>query len=112
MNYSKQPLIIEGVNHSGTRLFVDILSKLGSYSGDVKNHWRENKFFLGLHRNLIGKISDKGWTKTILDCDFIEAHQDNFEFYDENQNPIYVPPSKQWIHILPLEQGEVIWSSS
>ena len=35
-----------------------------------------------------------------------------FEFYDEKQNPIYVPPSKQWIHILPLEQGEVIWSSS
>ena len=34
-----------------------------------------------------------------------------FEFYDQNQNPIYVPPSTQWIHLLPLN-GEVSWSSS
>ena len=35
-----------------------------------------------------------------------------FEFYDDEQNPIYVPPSKQWVHILPLEEGQVNWSSS
>ena len=34
-----------------------------------------------------------------------------FEFYDQNQNPIYVPPSTQWIHLLPLN-GEISWSSS
>jgi len=35
-----------------------------------------------------------------------------FEFYDKEQNPIYVPPSQQWVHILPLDQGEVVWSNS
>ena len=35
-----------------------------------------------------------------------------FEFYDKEQNPIYVPPSKQWIHILPLDQGEVEFTNS
>jgi len=34
-----------------------------------------------------------------------------FDFYDQNQNPIFVPPSTQWIHILPLD-GTVTWSSS
>ena len=32
---------------------------------------------------------------------------DPFEFIDVNQEQIEVPPSKQWIHILPLN-GEVI----
>ncbi len=31
---------------------------------------------------------------------------DPFEFIDANQEPIEVPPSKQWIHILPLN-GEI-----
>jgi len=35
-----------------------------------------------------------------------------FEFYDDEQNPIYVPPSKQWVHILPLDAGKVDWLSS
>ena len=34
-----------------------------------------------------------------------------FDFYDQNQNPIFVPPSSQWIHILPLK-GTVNWSNS
>ena len=34
-----------------------------------------------------------------------------FDFYDMNQNPIYVPPSTQWVHILPLD-GTVTWSNS
>ena len=32
---------------------------------------------------------------------------DPFEFLDTNQNKIEVPPSKQWIHLLPLN-GEII----
>ena len=36
---------------------------------------------------------------------------ESFEFIDNNQNIIEVPPSKQWIHILPLN-GEVLWSES
>ena len=35
-----------------------------------------------------------------------------FEFYDDEQNPIYIPPSKQWVHILPLDNALVDWSSS
>jgi len=31
---------------------------------------------------------------------------DTFDLVDENQNPIYVPPSSQWVHILPNE-GEI-----
>ena len=34
-----------------------------------------------------------------------------FEFLDNNQEKIEVPPSKQWIHILPLN-GEIIWSEN
>ena len=36
---------------------------------------------------------------------------DPFEFIDANQDPIEVPPSKQWIHILPLN-GEIIISDN
>ena len=36
---------------------------------------------------------------------------DPFEFIDANQNPIEVPPSKQWIHILPLN-GEILISDN
>ena len=34
-----------------------------------------------------------------------------FQFLDNNQEEIEVPPSKQWIHILPLN-GEIIWSDN
>ena len=34
-----------------------------------------------------------------------------FELFDNNQNQISVPPSTQWVHILPLS-GEVTWSQS
>jgi len=34
-----------------------------------------------------------------------------FEFLDNNQEEIEVPPSKQWIHILPLN-GEIFWSEN
>ena len=80
MNYTNRPIIIEGVNHSGTRLLVEILSVFGSDGGDYKNPWAENKVYLDLHKELINKISDKGWTKTILDNNFIKNYNDNFEF--------------------------------
>jgi len=79
MNFENKPIIIEGVNHSGTRVLVDILSILGSEGGDYNNHWKENKFFLQLHRDLINKVSDRGWTGTILNIDFINSFNDNGE---------------------------------
>ena len=33
---------------------------------------------------------------------------DQFEFLDSEQNKISIPPSKQWIHILPLT-GDISW---
>ncbi len=36
---------------------------------------------------------------------------DPFEFIDNDQQPIEVPPSKQWIHIMPLN-GEVSFSDN
>ena len=36
---------------------------------------------------------------------------DPFEFLDESQNKIDVPPSKQWIHLLPLN-GEITISDN
>ena len=36
---------------------------------------------------------------------------DSFVFIDENQNKIEVPPSKQWIHFLPLN-GEINWTDN
>ena len=35
---------------------------------------------------------------------------DQFEFLDSEQNKISIPPSKQWIHILPLT-GDISWFS-
>ena len=34
-----------------------------------------------------------------------------FTFTDNNQNPIEVPPSSQWIHIVPTN-GEITWNSN
>ena len=36
---------------------------------------------------------------------------ESFEFFDINQNSIEVPPSSQWIHIVPNE-GQIVWSNS
>lgn len=78
-DFSKKPIIIEGVNHSGTRLLVDILTIFGSDGGDANNNWKENKLFLEIHKQLIDKISDNGWTLTILNNDFISKYEDNLE---------------------------------
>ena len=34
-----------------------------------------------------------------------------FTFTDSNQDPIYVPPSSQWVHIVPTS-GEITWNNS
>jgi hypothetical protein len=86
IDYSKKPIIIEGVNHSGTRLIVDILTIFGSDCGDCNNNWRENSFFLEIHNNLIDKISDKGWTPTILNIDFISNFEDTLEYKNFIEN--------------------------
>ena len=47
----------------------------------------------------------------ISDSNFNFKKKDPFEFIDANQEPIEDPPSKQWIHILPLN-GEIIISEN
>lgn len=50
-----------------------------------------------------GKYIEGTWRRTDID--------QSFEFYDNDQNQIYVPPSTQWIHVLPLS-GEVSWEEN
>ena len=50
-----------------------------------------------------GKYVQGNWRSTDI--------SENFEFFDLNQNPIEVPPSSQWIHIVPNE-GQITWSNS
>ena len=50
-----------------------------------------------------GKYVQGNWRRTDI--------SENFEFFDLNQNPIEVPPSSQWIHVLPNE-GQIAWSNS
>ena len=50
-----------------------------------------------------GKYIEGTWRRTDID--------QPFEFYDNDQNQIYVPPSTQWIHVLPLS-GEVSWEEN
>ena len=40
------------------------------------------------------------------DRKIVLPHHKTFDLVDENQNPIFVPPSSQWVHILPNE-GEI-----
>jgi len=50
-----------------------------------------------------GKYVQGNWRRTDI--------SENFEFFDLNQNPIEVPPSSQWIHVIPNE-GQITWSNS
>ncbi len=74
MDYSQQPIIVLGVNHSGTRVLVDVLSMLGSDGGNCLNVWREDEFFLELHRELLGVTSQDEWTRKIFDIDTYYHH--------------------------------------
>ena len=50
-----------------------------------------------------GKYIQGTWRRTDI--------SESFEFFDLNQNQIEVPPSSQWIHIVPNE-GQIVWSTS
>ena len=50
-----------------------------------------------------GRYIEGTWRRSDID--------ESFDLYDDQQNPIFVPPSSQWVHILPLD-GEVNWSDS
>lgn len=69
--FSHRPIIVLGVNHSGTRVVVDILTALGSDGGDCDNPWRENKFFLDIHRALMGARDGEDWTRKIFNLGYI-----------------------------------------
>lgn len=70
-DFSERPIIVLGVNHSGTRVVVDILAALGSDGGDCDNTWKENKFFLNIHRALMGAHDGDDWTRKIFDLGYI-----------------------------------------
>jgi len=83
MNFIASPIIIKGVNHSGTRALVKILELLGSDPGIINNKWYENIFYLELHKTLISKISKKTWTETIFNADFLNnGYNDQLEYLD------------------------------
>ena len=50
-----------------------------------------------------GRYIEGTWRRSDID--------QSFELFDINQKEIFVPPSTQWVHILPLS-GEVTWSQS
>jgi hypothetical protein len=86
VDYQSKPIIIEGANHSGTRVLVEMLSILGSDGGDYSNPWKENKFFLDIHTTLVEKISSQDWGGTIFNLSFIREYQDDLSHkgYIEN----------------------------
>ena len=74
----RPPIIVLGANHSGTRLLVDILRTLGSAAGRIDNEWLEDETFLEIHRRLIRRVTDKGWTvEAIFDVPFVQKHRDD-----------------------------------
>jgi len=105
MNFLKRPIIIKGINHSGTRALVKVLEILGSDPGIIDNKWNENRFFLDLHKILISKISSKSWTKTIFNVDFLmDVYKDNLEYLDfineklADLNKYYIDPQNKIWH--------------
>lgn len=72
MDFSDKPIIVLGANHSGTRVLVEILSALGSDGGDYDNQWRENKFFLTLHQQMVDMSSERDWSGKIFGLDFVK----------------------------------------
>jgi hypothetical protein len=80
--YEGRPIIVLGVGHSGTRVVVDILGVLGSDGGDCVNQWRENEFFLELHRDLLNVLTQEEWTQEIFRLDTYF----NYSAPEENMN--------------------------
>ena len=50
-----------------------------------------------------GKVIEGTWRRNDI--------QESFTFTDLDQNPIFIPPSSQWIHIVPTN-GEISWNNS
>jgi len=50
-----------------------------------------------------GKVIEGTWRRNDI--------KEPFTFTDSEQNPIHVPPSTQWVHIVPTD-GEITWSNS
>jgi hypothetical protein len=73
----RPPIVVLGANHAGTRLLVDILRILGSNAGRIDNAWLEDETFLEIHRRLIGRVSQKSWTETIFDMEFVRSYRDD-----------------------------------
>ena len=86
MDFQSKPIIIEGANHSGTRVLVEMLSILGSDGGDYNNPWKENKFFLDIHGELVKKISSRDWTQTIFNLSFVKVYQNDLSHKDYIQD--------------------------
>jgi hypothetical protein len=42
-----------------------------------------------------GNMIEGTWRRTDID--------EPFDLFDTNGDPIYIPPGKQWIHVMPLE---------
>lgn len=82
MEFSDKPIIIIGVGHSGTRLLVEMLQRLGSDGGEYDNEWKENKFFLRLHQTMIKKFSSIEWTPALLSPDFVASFRDDGRYYE------------------------------
>jgi len=50
-----------------------------------------------------GKVIEGTWRRNDIN--------QSFTFTDLNQNPIFVPPSSQWVHVAPIS-GEINWTNS
>ena len=50
-----------------------------------------------------GKVIEGTWRRNDI--------KEPFTFTDSEQNAIHVPPSTQWVHIVPTN-GEITWSNS
>jgi hypothetical protein len=104
IDYSRSPIVVLGVNHSGTRVVVDILNVLGSDGGDCDNQWRENKFFLNVHNQLVDAVDGMDWTRKIFglrrinSLELAEAKKKAIQRMIEQELPIAYPTyaTKPW----------------
>jgi hypothetical protein len=96
MDFSTSPIIILGVNHSGTRVLVEILNRLGSNGGNFNNEWKENKFFLKLHKYMIRNSCDLPWAQAIFKLPFNNSFRDDLRFLNYLKDEIEKSLSKEF----------------
>jgi len=97
IDFERRPIIVLGVGHSGTRVVVDILSALGSDGGDCENQWRENEFFIELHKDLLNVATQEEWTKKIFT---IETYY-NYCAPEKNKNIVRDKLSSRLVEAYP-----------